>query len=686
MEENNQIEDNNTIVEMDNGIISNTSENAIINNDEIVINKKPRKEFFWKKMSKKAKIITIISVVVIVLLIVAVCLYFLVFKKKDKKPVEEVENVVLEKDNYIYENGVLTFINEANEKIGTYKCKIKDVQECYIAKLTNEDNFNLPIYVDRKGELIERNSKIYNNKYVFVYDDHQVNLYNIPDKKVEKELKLIKIGDIEEDFIVSKDNEDQYGIISFENNMETIIGFNYEYLGIYDNDEVFVAKEGENYYLINTDEKRLTNYFTKEVKSFDDNYVALAEGNNYSLYDYAGNKVIDETFNYIEFNSSYVFVINDSKLYAYDSELNKLNNGIKIKSTNYQKKYIFDEKNNLLDTKKAYTITVNRDGTISIEESASKSTKTINIYEAVLSENYDYVTYLDGQLYFYKDLEKTELIGTYKCNNQNKITSTSSEFSNCFVAKESSIMYESTGYIPIFNDYYVFIFDAKTDSKNIVLYDLKANNQKARYQAIDTGLGNNGISFITSVNNLIYAQNTEGNYGVITFKEGTPAGVISFKEDGNGTTKITPLDDYLIATRGGINFLYNKAGDLLASSKFKIIEFKNDYLVVKDKGYLVYKMSTPASGNIISYEMDYVKLYDDFFVGIKNKEFNIYLYDKAKEGKLEDFIEIKTTDYAKAYKITTYSDSYVISIMQGDGASVDYKYNKDWSKINEEGD
>ena len=680
--------DENTIVEINSGEISSAAEEITLNNeDELVVKKKKRKhkkEFFWNKMSKKAKIITIICILLIILLIAGLCLYFFVIKKDNKKPEPVVENVVLEKDNYIYKNGVLTFLDEDSKSIGTYDCTSKDVEECYIAKLTNEDEFDLPLYVDKKGHAIEKNSKIYDNNYVFVYDDNQINLYNIKEKKVEKQLALIKVGNIEEDFIVAKDKDDKYGIISFEDDMETIIDFNYEYLGIIDNNKVFVAKEDNKFYLIDTDEKRISNFFNKQVKRFDDNYVALADGDVYYLYDYAGNKVLDDTYNYIDFRSSYIFTISDGKMYVYSNDLTKLNNGIKIKSNSYQKKYIFDDENNLIDTKKAYTITINADGTISIEDASSKSVKTINVYESILSEEYDYISYLDGTLYFYKDLDKTEPIGSYKCNNQNKINASSKEFTNCFIAKDGNIMNESEGYIPILNDNYVFINDSRDNVNNIVLFDLKSNTQKAKYKIVDTGLGNDSITFINSINNLIFAQNTEDNYGVITFKEGTPVGVISFKEDGNGTKKLSFLADYIIATRGNVNYLYTKTGELLATSKFAMIEFQNEYLIVKDKGYLLYNMSTPSSGTIASNELDYIKLYDDFFVGIKNKKLNIYTYEHGKTGVLAEALDTSVADLEKSFKITIYSDSYVISIMQSADASIDYKYDKNWSVINED--
>ena len=107
------------------------------------------------------------------------------------------------------------------------------------------------------------------------------------------------------------------------------------------------------------------------------------------------------------------------------------------------------------------------------------------------------------------------------------------------------------------------------------------------------------------------------------------------------------------------------------------------YLLVENKGYLVYHMVSSESGEIISNEEDYIKLYDSFFVGIKNNKLNVYSYDNGKVSLLKNSIDIKITDYANSYSLKEYSDAYVISITTTDGSKVDYKYHIDWSAFNE---
>lgn len=697
MEFNNPNEDNNIIVELDNNLEDtlydeNVSEEVKLDDDQIKVTKKKRKkEFFWKRLSKKGKIIIIVIGIIILLAIIGVVLYFTVFKK-DKKEVPTEEVVVIQKDNYIYEDGKLKFLNANDKEIGTYDCKDKDDTKCYVAKYSNEDEFDLPKYVDKDGKEIDKLSKIFNDRYVFVYDDKKISLYDIKEEKSLEEYKLIKTGNIDKNIVVVKNSDDKYGVISFEGDeYKNVLDAKYEYLGIINSSEKIVVKEKGSSYLIDLDGKSASSKISGDIKNFDDNYIAVLSGDDYLLYDYKGKKVLDDKFDYIDFNSKYVFGIKSTRMFIYDDSLFKITeNGIKIKSSEYQKTYVFDEKNNLSETKKAYDINVTS-GNITVEVIESKNnsnTKEINLYEVALSKKTDYISYLDGVLYIYDDLDKKELLGSYTCNNKNEINSSSESFNNCFVATDTNIAnnIENVGYTPIFNSNYAFIKDVKEGSTNnmIVLYDLKTSASKAKYQAIDTGLSDEKITHVSSQNNLIYAKNMDGNYGVITFGNNGPEGLIAFKDSNGTTSSISILDDYILVKRGSKNLLYTKIGKLVASSEFDIKEYANNYLVVKDKKYLIYNMTSTESGTIISDEQDYIKLYTNFYIGIKNKKLDVYSLSNAKVSVLESSIDVKTDDLEKSYKVSILSDSYIISIILNDGSEIDYHFNKDWSVKNNE--
>jgi len=690
-----QYEDENTIIELT-SVSEDTlfEENAAvdmvqINDFEMKTKKKgPKKEFFWNKMSKKSKIINIINIIFILLIALGVSLYLLFFNKEEEKPKPPEESVVIEKDNYIYDNGSLKLLNNKDEVIGIYSCTDKEVEKCYVASLSNEDEFDTPIYVDEEDNLLEKKSKIYNNRFVFIYDEDKIVLYDLEKETKTGEYSLVKSGALDKDIVVVKNQEEKYGLIEFSlTDANTVLEFEYDYLGIVSSDSKFVAKDGTYSYLVDKNGNVLTSKIRGNIRNFSDKYISVYD-EGYSLYDYQGQKILEDTFDYIDFASGYVFTITNKKVFAYDSDLFKLNEtGIKVKNEEYNKTYIFDANNNLKETKKAYNITFTTDE-ITFELS-DETEKSINLNEARLNKEIDYVSYYDGILYFYQDLDKKELLGSYSCTNKNKVTSTSESFTTCFVAKDSNLVnnQENLYYIPIINDNYVFIYDTKEGATKttIVLYDLANSSQKVKYQAVDTGISSEDITFVTSQNALIYAKNTEGNLGAITFGADGPEGLIPFKVENEGTKSIGFLDDYLLVKRGSKNYLYTKIGKLLATSQFEIIKYRDDYLLVKDKKYLVYELVSNDSGVIISEQLDHIELFDTFFVGVTGKKLNVYQYDDGKTKLLEEDLEILSDKISEGYKMAIHSDSYVISIVQSDNATIDYKYNlKDWSKVEDE--
>ncbi|MBQ6841197.1 MAG: hypothetical protein IJO63_03690 [Bacilli bacterium] len=649
--------------------------------------KKPKKEFFWNKMSKKAKIIMIVSISVILVVIIALLLYFLVFKNDDVPKEPPKENIVIEKDNYIYDNGKLKLLNSSDDVIGIYTCIDADVEKCYVASLSSEDTFDIPKYVDEDDVPIEQKSKIYNDRFVFIYDEEKIVLYDIDKETKIGEYTLIKTGAVDADIVVAKDANDKYGLIEFSSSESKIVlDFTYDYLGIINAADKFVAKDGTYSYLVDKNGKTLTSKIRGDIKNFSDDYIAVFE-DEYSLYDYTGQKALEDSFDYIDFANSYVFTITNKKIFAYDDELYKLNEvGIRTKNDDYNKIYVFDENKNLKETKKAYSISFTN-GAITIELS-DESTKSINLYETAINKGLSYVSYIDGVIYVYSDVEKTDLLGSYSCINKNSVSSAEDTYNNCFIAKDSNIVNnkDELGYVPIFNNNYVFINDTKTGAtrNNIILYDLKNSAQKVKYQSIDTGISSTDITFVDSINGLIYAKNTDGNLGVITFTDNGPQGLIKFKEGDIGTKSISLLDNYILAVRGDKNYLYTKNGILVATSKFAIKDYRGKYLVVKDKGYLIYEMASAESGTIISEELDHVELFENFFVGIKDKKLNVYNYKDGKTKLLAEDLEITADDVAKGYEMAIHSDCYVIKIKQGENATVDYKYNlTDWSKVEE---
>ncbi len=644
-----------------------------VEDDEIVVTKekkkkpqKNKKKFSFKNLTKKQKIIFIVSICLIVLVIAFILIYFLVIKK-DKKDLDNKETpVIVEKDNYIYNNGTLKFLDKDDKTIGEYDCENKDENKCYVAYLTNENNTDLPIYLDEKESPLQRRSQIYNNKYVFVQDGPTINLYNIVDKKKEGSYKTIKVGSTKENIVAYTDEKDKYGVISINDKVNELVKTKYDYIDIYNSDDTFIVKDGSSYYLIKNDNK-ISKDFSNEIISFNDKFIV--SDNN--LYDLNGNKVINKEYEYIILDKGFVFAIASRKMTIYDENLNKLNEEeVKLKTLDYKTAYIFDDKNSLKETKKPFEFNYSN-GRLTITYDDKE--KTINVYEGTLSSKLDFVNYFDGKLYFYSDEDKENLIGKYTCKNKNDVTSKTTELTSCFVAKDNKIVNESSGYIPIFNSSYAFI----SDNDSVVLYDLKNSKNLSEYKAVDTGIGSEKITHVSALNSLVYCQNTSDGFGAITFGSNGPAGVIAFsdnksEEPSGKTLSISLMKDLLLVKREKKNFLYDKIGNEIASSSFDIIDYVSSYMLVKNKdSYLVYSLK----GNILSSEGKYVKLYDDFFLLVnKDDTFNIYSYKDAKTAILSVFIKNKGN--AENIEIVSDDNGYVVKVND-----TEYKFDKSGKMI-----
>lgn len=628
--------DDNEIIELDNNTedtLFDEEIDTVETEEEIIVSKhdnkedkkqekKPKKEkkpCFYKRLSKKGKIIFFSCIGFVVLLIVAVCLYFFVFNKKDT----QIENIILKANNYIYENGKLKLLNSKGKTIGTYECIDKDTKKCYVANLSNEDNFDTEVYLNPKGEKISSNSKIYNSRFAFIYDDGKIGLYDITSKKIKGNYKLVKTGNNSKDYVVLKDEDNKYGIMNMlVNKTKKLVEFNYDYLGIYNSDDIFVAGENETRFLIDSNGEKLSVNYDGEIRSFSDKYVIVFKDDTYKIYDYDGNILstsIEEPIDYIRINDGIFEVIINKKLYIYTEKMVCLNpEGIKLKNTYYNKTYMFDKDNELKQTYEAYTIKIS-EGDLLVTLS-DKSEVNINTYENALNANFAYVSYLDGTLLFYEDAEKTTLLGKYSCNNKNKIDKDSTSFDNCFIAKDEVIVNsDSSGYIPIINDNYVFINDTMEGSttNNIILYNISSKKSEVKYQKVDTGIGNNEIGKVSVQNNIIFAMNTKGSYLAITFSFNGPEKIIDSSDSNGNTSNIKMFGNYVVATRGNTKVLYEQNGKLLGSTNLdEIVDYKNGLLIAKDtKG----KISiSNEDGKVVASGLSKYEITNDYVIGIQD--------------------------------------------------------------------
>ena len=428
----------NEIVEIDeNEEITNTQydmEKVTPKKDE----KKSKKPSKWSALSKKTKIIIIVSII-LVLIIAIVLIYFLVLKKDNNKNENNDPVVVIEKDNYKYEDGKLIFIDKDKKEIGSYECINKNENLCFVAYFSNEDNFDVNKKVYESGLPINIRTDIIKDKYVFIYDDEtkekgNVILYDMSSNKTLEEYSLVK--EVKDNYVIVKKDND-YKLISLDNSLEDAIKTTYDYMGYIEDTNYLVVASNGNYKLIDFEDKEVSKTVPGNIMSFDDKNISVKVGNEYYVYDYSGKVVVNDKYDYIRFANNYIIAAVGKKLFVYDVNGNRMNiEGIRITSDSYNTKLIFNDNLRQVGKEEAFNVVVSSN--IMRIEYGEDYTK-INLSDGIVSKNIPYISYFAGKLYFYSDEEKTDLIGSYKCEYANDTDESTKELQNCFIAKESNI-------------------------------------------------------------------------------------------------------------------------------------------------------------------------------------------------------------------------------------------------------
>ncbi len=568
-------------------------------------NKKSIKEK-WDELTKKQKTIIIVSSVVVLLLIIGLIVYFVFFGKGKEEDKPKDEPVVVEKDNYRYEDGKLIFLDKSDKELGTYECKNKDSEKCLVAKNDySSDKFERIISVDENDQEIEKTSQIYHDNYVFVQDGEDIVIYDI--KKSESDLKLKTVKTYGTDnYAVVEDETNKFGLLEIKDTgYDYLIKPSYDNLGIINTElSYLIATDKDKNYIIDTSDKKLSSALSSNVMSVNKNYIVTSSGSSYSLYDYK-NKELLSGYDYIGLHTNLISLVNSKKLYLRDNNLNKLyEEGIKLDSTDYVKKYVYDKDNKLVETKNAYEVTATGD---EISITIGDNIQTINAIEGKVSSNLKYMNYFDGKIYFYRDEEKTDLLGTYTCTNKNNLTDKDPSLNKCHIYTEG----ENTS--GIYNSNYVFIYDNYTTSESkVYLFELKNNKTKGTYskiEFIDTKALSNEVKQMYTDTLLVKAQSAaganKGNFGVIEITSEKAAGKVSFN--------------------------------------YKSIELANNYYVLidKDNYYSLYDNKF----NSINERFNELKTFANYYVGIFNSKLNVYSYDSTKgnKGLLLSGIKFKKT-------------------------------------------
>ncbi len=645
-----------------------------------------------KPLTKKQKIIIIVASAILVGIIIFLVWFFILRNEEEKETPKEDPGIVIELNNYRYDNGKLIFLDSNNKEIGTYECINKNQEKCMLALYSQEEVLAGTKYLDETGEVMHLNTAVYLNEYVLINDfeneeDKSVILYNLKTNEVVG--TYLEVKRMSSTQLILKNTDNLYGVIELlTGEVKMVVEFEYDYLGILESmNNIAYEKDGKYGLVDQTGTQKVSNLSNEIISYNDKNLVVSGNNNDYSLYDYQKEKLLDKEFDFITIDSNYIYLYEKDNLYIRDLSLNKLNEeAFSVDSENgYLDSVTLDENYSIKETNKLIEITEDS-GIVSFK--TNNDTYNVNIYEINLSSTYNYVSYIDQVLYFYSDEAKEELLGKYTCDNKNIVESDTKSFTNCFIAKESNNLNrvnkkDTVGYIPIYNNTFAFIQDKKnlSTSNSIILYNIAESKNLPTYDSIDVGYYNttDNIVLAEANNLLIYASNTNKLFGVLKLNGASITGLIPFEYK-----TIEYLGDVFLATKEDeTQGLYDQTGktilDPTIGIKNEIIDYTGGYIKVKDSSnnYLVYS----TSGSIISDPAVDIKLGSNVYASLlSTNKIDVYKYANGKTSILANQIDYTGASFDLLDKG---SSGFEISIKDSDGKQISiYKYNASGVEIN----
>ena len=381
--------------------------------------------------------------------------------------------------------------------------------------------------------------------------------------------------------------EDKCYVSYTSNDLETIINFTYDDLtSLEKKDNTLIAKKGSKYYLISFSDKALTKAITKPIYDYDDKHIVVKNGSSYNLVDYDNNEIYTD-YNYISIISSdYVALVNDGSLYIRDYDKNKYNEvGYTLYNEAYSGINTYSKEGVLKSSSYAYKVNVNNNTlTVFLKNNNDVEEKGLNLLDGRASLKQKYYSSFDGILYFYSDLEKTNLLGSYTCTNKDDFNNIE-EIRMCAIAHNYSFSENfktndagsSNNFIPIVDNRYVFITDdINISDGEVKVYDLYKKQVLATYKHVSSPIANEEITFINSIDNII-VKNKSDKFGVINIDNNGIEKTYDFVYE-----RMERIGSYIeVAKNNKYQILFNSDSSSITLDS-KIYDFSGKYFIVKN--------------------------------------------------------------------------------------------------------
>ncbi len=645
----------------------------------------------WNSLSKKNKILFVCLGVFLLLLIIFLIVFLVMLIPKEEEAPKEPD-VILEMDNYRYENGSLVFL-DGEKELGRYECENKDENLCATALLTTDDAMDTKKRVDEDGNLLHFHSLIYFDRFVFIRDSKNAQnvetlIYDLETNEVVKTVFEVLQDPEYENYFVTKDKEGNRELIEFtESEMKTLISSASLYQEIHmipDTDALSLVsvKKNQEYFLVNITNTNPTRAITNRIVGANNQYMKAKEENGrYHVYDYNGKEINpNDSYDYVALLPNVLIGVVQNNIVIKDYNNHDMSmDHPALTNKNYNPVETI-QNNKVIKTEKSFDYELTDSMlNLNVYDGIDKTNYTFDLREGALSTHLAYMNYFNGTLYFYTDQEKTNPVGSYRCTNRNEVGNDTTTLSACKPATET--VYRETrnlkengehkvGVLPLILKQYMFIQDGDTIVLQNVLNDGK---ELATYESVDasiySGLGELSISTVNNVSFIAKSKNS-GNFGVANISSEGVRPVISFNKE-----SILKLGDYYVVKENGKYSLYDSMGEKVTEDKASpIVDYYKNYLkTFNDGNYHVHSFDS----TITETGYDYVELYDDYYAAVLNGKVHVYSYKDPSSDYITDGeesgakLELSSEYYygknVNAFKIRFDSSYLYLSIGQTNG-------------------
>jgi len=614
----------------------------------------------WKTFKKRTKILIIIGLVLL-LAGIGVGVWFLIQNKEAE--IEAESNIVI-RDNFIFNNGVLTFLNEDDEPIGTYECENNDPDLCFVAMELDNDNFDVERKLFEDETPVGTRSHIYFDHYVFVFDnkdaeDKEIFLWDIKEEEKLTTYLGVKSYETDENYLVLKNKNDKYGLWKMtEDGLDSVLNDTHDYMGIIvgDRNDYVVLKNNNRWSIVNYANRVLLRPIQHEIKNADDRFVTISDGTNYGLLRMNGQSVIGLEYDFIQPLQNHVIVVKDQGLRVLDFNGNKMfEEPIQLENEYFTAVRFYSKEGAHRETRIAFRHELVRN-TLTI--TVGTHVNEINLLEGALSATLDFYSYFGGKLYFYSDSEKQNLLGSYECDNTNNVVENTRELDKCFIALDRNednndmvTTLNRTSITPIINNRFVFVRDALAlageSSVQIRLVDLSGTGNRRvidQYVSVNTYSPANQMTPFHVQNNALMVIARNRNNKFIAFNVGATGISPVVRIEYDSLERLG--DNNLLGRRDGRWNILNLRGEVISGNfNNQIRGFRGNW--VKTMANRVYQISS-MDGNttLTTSNLAYVELYDTVFAGINSSnQLNIYRYDDPGTPLLANNVQLNSTSF-----------------------------------------